>query len=438
MRLTPDHRPPPAVAPERSRRHSLPHPPNGNPRRLPGALPGCCLGLLLLVALLAACRRQLTPDPARASRIPRVGSTATVDSPLTTPPTTDPTAPPTTNLSSDLPLILAFTNTAAWTREPTLGPSLVLRSPPLEVSTPWNEAIVSWNVQPAARAALTVEARGFVEDRPTRFYGLGHWSLDPEAGVARTSLDRQRDLDGQVLTDTLRLDRSSHRIQIRLTLHGQLVPHPERLRLVTVSLANTETNPTPRPARTDVWGRFLEVPERSQVAYADGRAWCSPTSVSMILGWWARSLGRPELDQDVPAVAEGVHDPAWPGTGNWPFNTAYAGSFPGMLACAARLRDLRDLEDLVAEGVPVVLSVNAPALRGKPPARDGGHLVLCLGFTPEGDVVANDPWARLEQGQRVRRVYPRAYVDRAWEHAHRLAYLIIPEHLRHSLPARWE
>jgi hypothetical protein len=34
-------------------------------------------------------------------------------------------------------------------------------------------------------------------------------------------------------------------------------------------------------------------------------------------------------------------------------------------------------------------------------------------FTPNGGVVANDPLARLEQGQRVRRTYTRANVERA-------------------------
>jgi hypothetical protein len=51
--------------------------------------------------------------------------------------------------------------------------------------------------------------------------------------------------------------------------------------------------------------------------------------------------------------------------------------------------------------------------------------------------VANDPWARLEEGQRVRRVYARANVERAWDHAHRLAYLIAPTPLRAALPVDW-
>lgn len=181
----------------------------------------------------------------------------------------------------------------------------------------------------------------------------------------------------------------------------------------------------------------MEVPERSQLETAAGEGWCSPTCVSMVLGWWARALARPDLDRPVPEVAAGVDDPAWPGTGNWPFNTAYAGSFPGMTACAARLPDLRAVEDLIEAGIPVVMSVYPGALRGKPVALEAGHLIVCVGFTAAGDVVAHDPYARLAEGQRVRRVYPRANVERAWSHARRLAYLIAPDARRGTLPMEW-
>ena len=70
-------------------------------------------------------------------------------------------------------------------------------------------------------------------------------------------------------------------------------------------------------------------------------------------------------------------------------------------------------------------------------ALEAGHLIVCVGFTAAGDVVANDPYARLAEGQRVRRVYARANVERAWSHARRLAYLIAPEALRGTLPTEW-
>src|SRR5690606_13407555 len=154
-------------------------------------------------------------------------------------------------------------------------------------------------------------------------------------------------------------------LELRLTLSGELARHPERLRRVAVSLAVGKDLPEGRDANRAAWGLDLDVPERSQIAYAGGEGWCSPTSISMALAYWARESDRPELDVDVPEVARCVHDPGWPGTGNWSFNTAFAGTFEGITAAAARLRDLRAVEDLVARGIPVVMSVSAPALRGR-------------------------------------------------------------------------
>ncbi len=338
---------------------------------------------------------------------------------------------------TELPALVCFTNARDWRVEADSPDQITLLSPRIETHADWNELIVCWNVQPAAGAGLVVQAQGLHESGETRFYGLGHWSLGDPAPVIRTSLREPTDADGSVHTDTLALRQPARAARLRLTLVGQLAHHPERLRLVGLSFCDTRQLPRSRPPQPEAWGRTLDVPERSQVSYADGRAWCSPTSVSMMLGWWSQAAHRPDLDRLVPEVAEGVNDPGWPGTGNWPFNTAYAGSLDGMTACAARLHDLREVEELIVAGIPVVLSVNAPVLRGKPPAKDGGHLILCVGFTSGGDIVANDPWARLEEGQRVRRTYPRENVERAWQHAHQLAYLIAPTSYRASFPCEW-
>lgn len=340
-------------------------------------------------------------------------------------------------LAADATGLVIFPEAARWATNPAPTGVQIRCSPPIRTEVPWNEAVVSWNVEPAEGAGLVVEVLPETAAEPGPVYRMGEWSLGEGAPRARTSVRGQKDAVGTVKTDTLVLREAVRGVRVRITFEGTLAKEPERLRLLAVSLTDTTRRPEPRPARREVWGTRLEVPERSQVSYPGGEAWCSPTSVSMVLGWWAARLGRPELDRDVPEVVRGVFDPGWSGTGNWPFNTAYAGSFPGMAGCAARLRDLRDLEDLIAAGVPVVMSVHPPALRGRGVAPDAGHLIVCTGFTADGDVYANDPWARREQGQEVRRVYERANVERAWEHAHRLAYLIAPVEKVRSFPGTW-
>jgi hypothetical protein len=169
---------------------------------------------------------------------------------------------------------------------------------------------------------------------------------------------------------------------------------------------------------------MLDVPQRSQLNYEGGEGWCSPTSVSMVLAWWAHVLGQPALDHDVPLVARGVYDPVYKGTGNWSFNVAYAGQFLELRACALRMADVAELERWIARDVPPICSIDARKLHGADAVEEVGHLVVVVGFTAEGDVALNDPYVR--EGQTGRKIIPRENFIRAWQHSHNTAYLIFP------------
>lgn len=317
--------------------------------------------------------------------------------------------------------------TLIWTNLPSTrkeGEDTVIHLGPFTTEIAWDELVVSWNVQPAAGTGLRVEARAVYPDLTTRWYPLGTWSLD--GTPPRTSEKAPADDDGEVRTDIVALTIPAHTGEVRFTLLGELARQPERLRRAVISLS-AEAEPGSRAALREAWGRTNDVPQRAQNAYPDGRAWCSPTTISMLLAWWARELKQPALDLDVPRVARAVHDPGWPGTGNWSFNTALAGAQPGLAAFVTRLRDLRTLEELVAAGLPPSVSVSYGLLKGGAAQDDDGHLVIIAGFTPEGDPVINDPWAKLDEGQPVRRVYRRADLDRAWLASRRTAYLVAPE-----------
>jgi hypothetical protein len=151
-----------------------------------------------------------------------------------------------------------------------------------------------------------------------------------------------------------------------------------------------------------------------------GEAWCSPTSLAMVLGHYGRLPAaqayrwvgsRP--DPWVAEVARRTYDTAYGGTGNWPFNTAYAAA-RGLDAHVTRLASLRDVEDLVVAGVPVIVSVSfgSGQLTGAPISATAGHLLVVVGFTAGGDVVVNDPAGASDA--EVRRTYSRAQLERAW------------------------
>jgi len=299
----------------------------------------------------------------------------------------------------------------------------VLTSRPLVARIPWNELIVSWNADLPADSYLKVEARALYPEGPTKFFVLGRWSSNP-ARYPRESVNQQQDADGDVRTDTLVLNRLCERLQLRLTLGGD-APQAPTVRFLGLCLLDNTAQNAPLPPRRAAWGCTVPVPERSQMAYAGGGAWCSPTTVSMMLAFWAARLKRPELDRDVPEIVRGTYDAQWEGTGNWVFNTAYAGALPGLRAYVVRLSDVAELEQWVAHGMPVGLSLCYNRLRGTS-RQPSGHLVVCVGFTSTGDPVLNDPGTR----EQVRKVFPRANLVDAWAYSKNAAYLIYPERTR--------
>ncbi|MBN9691783.1 MAG: C39 family peptidase [Verrucomicrobia bacterium] len=295
---------------------------------------------------------------------------------------------------------------------------VVLTSPVWDAGQAWNKVVASWNAAPSV--ALQVEVRP-VPPEDSRFYSFGTWTARPDSDSPRTSLNNQKDAVASMHTDTLVLKEPATRFQVRVTVKGA------RRDVKAVYLAFTDTTvPAETSEVRSAWAWDLGVPIRSQAEFPEGvDKWCSPTSTSMLLAYWAEQRKRPDWDQPVQDTAAGVFDPGWGGTGNWPFNMAFAGSHDGLRACVSRLGGMADLERWILSGAPAAVSVSYALLKGKPAAESGdGHLVVVRGFTPEGDVIVNDPGVRRE---RVRRVFPRADFIRAWNYSDRTAYLVWPE-----------
>lgn len=302
----------------------------------------------------------------------------------------------------------------------------VLLSSEIQAGMPWNELIVSWNAEAPGGTFLKIEASALSPGHNTKFYTMGLWSPDNNI-FPRTSVPDQEDADGKVNTDTLALSGFADAAQVRVTLGGTNDARPT-LKFLGLSFCNTTVKPPVHPADHAAWGKIIPTPEHSQNAYTGGDGWCSPTSLSMVLDRWAKVLHRPDLNLDVPAVAAGVYDDDYEGTGNWPFNTAFAGSFPGMRAYITRFDDISELEQWVHDDIPVIISAPwAMLLPGRPPTGNG-HLTVCIGFTKDGDVVINDPGTNPQKS--VRHIYKRADVIKAWATSHNTVYLVYPTDAR--------
>ncbi len=328
-------------------------------------------------------------------------------------------------------------------------------------SSPWTapgfgltQLVSSWSATTPRDSWVEVAVRGRTAQGVTSSWDtLGRWTSG-DAFTRRTSVSGQDDDLAGVNVDTWETHDAAGLVswQLRVSLMRRVgatskSPTLDTVGAVASRLPDVDSVPTslPGPAR----GLVLDVPRYSQMVHdgdyteygGGGEAWCSPTSTSMVLGYYdalppAAAYGwvpQRHVDRWVDHAARMTYDREYAGTGNWPFNTAYAAPLVGH-AFVTRLRSLREAEQLVVAGIPVVTSISfGPGeLSGAPISASNGHLVVVVGFTASGDVVVNDPAASSRSG--VRRTYDRGQFENAWlPRSGGLAYVIRDD--AHPLPA---
>ncbi len=317
-------------------------------------------------------------------------------------------------------------------------------------TSPWvrpgfgfTELIASYNASTPVGTFIEISARARTTGGRTGSWdSLGRWASHDKA-FHRMSLGAQRDDVARVAVDTL-VARSGTRLaawQLRLSLFRRVGSGRTPVVTMTAGVASRlpSVSPTSRPGPGA--GHSLLVPRYSQEIHrgeypqynGGGEAWCSPTSTSMVLGYYDRLPTRqqyawvnPAYDQPwVDHAARYTYAWAYDGTGMWPFNTAYAARF-GLDAFVTRLRSLREAELFIRAGIPLVASISfgRGELSGAPISSTSGHLVVIRGFTADGRVVVNDPAASSNRG--VRRIYRRGQFENAWSDNGGVVYVIHP------------
>jgi hypothetical protein len=321
--------------------------------------------------------------------------------------------------------------TAAWE-------SAVWTSPVRRLPHPASELVASWNADTPAGTWLQVELLGtYTDGTATPAYVMGRWTAgDGEEDIRRTSVDDQGDGRSSIWTDTFAIDDTAAgpllaSYRLRLTLFRKpgsaLTPTVWRVGAMASDIPDRFTVPasTPGPAA----GIELPVPAYSQNIHKGeypeydngGEAWCSPTSSTMAIEYWGRGPTAEQLawvdpsyaDPQVDQGARYTYDYQYEGCGNWPFNAAYAATYPDMQGVVTRLRSLGDVETLIGAGIPVITSQSflASELDGAGYGTSG-HLMCLVGFTADGDVIANDPASDSDAA--VRNVYKRGQFETVW------------------------
>jgi hypothetical protein len=290
--------------------------------------------------------------------------------------------------------------------------------------------VASWSARTPGASRVRIEVRGRTAATTSSWDTLAIWAAG-DRFVRRTTRSGQADDLGSVNVDTWVVPNGVTSYQLRVTMvrrAGQRTsPRVAAVGAMASRLPSVSSVPTSAPGVAS--GVVLDVPTYSQMIHrghypaygAGGEAWCSPTSTSMVLGYYG-ALPSAAAYSWVPAgyvdpwvdhAARMTYDYAYDGTGNWPFNTAYAATLVDR-AFVTRLRSLREAELFIAAGIPLVASIafDRGGLSGAPISSTDGHLVVIVGFTAEGDVVVNDPAAATDA--EVRRTYDRGQFENAW------------------------
>ncbi|WP_369032075.1 peptidase C39 family protein [Streptomyces adonidis] len=307
-------------------------------------------------------------------------------------------------------------------------------SPVHRLAVPATEVIASWNARTPAGTWLQIELTGTYSDGTTTpWYVMGRWASGDQ-DIKRTSVDDQTDDKSTVWTDTFAIDDPATGLRLvsyrlRLTLHRKpgttATPTVWRAGAMGSDVPDRFTVPasTPGPAKELIVPRYSQEIHSGQYPEYDngGEAWCSPTSSQMIIEYWGRKPTAQQLawvdpayaDPQVCHAARFTYDFQYGGCGNWPFNAAYAATYQDFQGVVTRLGSLTDLETLIAAGIPAITSQSflKTELTGAGYGTSG-HLMTVIGFTADGDVIANDPFSATNEA--VRRVYLRREFENIW------------------------
>jgi hypothetical protein len=350
--------------------------------------------------------------------------------------------------------------------DPTLGTTkpydyATWQSPTYQQGFGASQLVASWNATTPAGTWIQVEMHGTTNTgAQTGWYVMGRWASGDQ-DIHRTSVPGQSDANGDVDVDTFEANTpvTLTSYQLRVTLYraqgSKATPTVAMVGAMTSNIPDRFTVPVSPLGGAE--GITLPVPQYSQDVHTGqypqydngGEAWCSPTSTSMVVAYWGKSPTKEQMswidpsyaDPQVDQAARGTYDYDYQGAGNWPFNNAYAAEY-GLDAHVTRLHSLTEAESYIKRGIPVVTSVSflASELDGSGYSTSG-HLMVIVGFTKDGDVVANDPASPNDPA--VRHIYNRAQFETVWQRTQRItasgsvgsgpggvAYIITP----HGMP----
>lgn len=322
------------------------------------------------------------------------------------------------NLLADAParIVLGFNTT----RYPRVG---TWTGPEIKTAFAFKELLATFNPTTPPNTGAMIEVRVRQGEKWSPWLYVQQWGriLTPPERLMRFE-------GGEVDCDEIVLTSPADAYQVRISLmsfecDAKITPAVRRLSVCysgVVDDAEKRNKLAPATQPTN-WARDLRVPFRGQGDYKNPKVlWgliCSPTSVSMVMEYCG-------INRTTEENALAIYDPVNNMFGNWGRAVARAGEM-GLDAWLMRFRNWEQVKAQVAEGQPVIASIKfgKGEVRGFLYESTGGHLIVIRGFTPDGNVIVNDP-ARREKGGGV--IYPAAEFSKAWFDNGGVGYIIRP------------
>lgn len=280
----------------------------------------------------------------------------------------------------------------------------------------FTQLIFSWNVVRPTKGFFSFYVRVF--NKQTQQWDSWHHMLDWGQGVQKSFFSRGSfSVYNYARLELEHTKADAFEIKVTAT-HKKLLHQIKGLFVVTSDFTQFKREPYAQRGQGLASCRVKGVIPKSQIMIDHPRAnaLCSPTSVSMLVAYFSgKSL-------DLLETARMVYDEGLDVFGNWGFNMAYAynATPSNLFFYTTRLHSFADLHALLAQNIPVAVSVRG-AIKGAKKEYNNGHLMVVMGYNaPSKKVLCCDP--AFDSDDQVYQEYDLHEFIVAWERSRRLTY----------------
>lgn len=288
----------------------------------------------------------------------------------------------------------------------------------------FSQLIFSWNADRPSKGyfSFSVQVRDSITKRWYPWHQMAKWGQDGMGKNIQQSLTSKTPRGTQF--HYVRLELPSGRLadafRLKIKMHNNA--KIQDLKQIFINLVNrdkfvSEVGVSKIKQLTSV--HISGVPKLSQMQLNHPLydKLCSPTSVSMLIGFLLKKKFDPHL------VAKGVFDEGLKAYGSWPFNMAHAyelceGKYTFHVE---RLDSFKTIHEYLSSGMPVVVSVRGPLSGGATPYTHG-HLLVVVGYNKRSrKVICHDP--AFASNAKTKIAYNLDDFLTAWERSFRLSYI---------------